>query len=62
MTTMVNTKRLVLGSFTALGLFLYIVLALFTDLSIARIIAVVFIVGFFIPQILVRAMGLNVDS
>lgn len=59
---MVTTKKLVLGSFTALGLLLYLVLALFTDLSIARIVAVVFIVGFFIPQILVRAIPFDAGS
>jgi len=59
MTTMADTEKLVLAFFTALGLGLYVVLAVFTDLAMIRIFAAVLIVGFVMPQLLVRLIRFN---
>jgi len=59
MTTMADTENVILAFFTALGLGLYAVLAVFTDLELLRIFAVVFIVGFVMPQLLVRLIRSN---
>jgi hypothetical protein len=62
MTGMADTNTTILATFTVLGLLFYFVLVAFTDLGMARIFAAVFIVGFVIPQILVRTVPTNTDS